>query len=152
MDRSPAKIFEALGDPIRRRILELLAATGEQPAGAIVTAVRRHAAISQPGVSQHLKALRDAGLVRTRAEGTRRCYTLDPDGIEAAQHWLAALHDSLAPFAQPLDALATEIARGTRARRTGGEISPAAPAGRAADPDAPAASPRAPSRSDPAAS
>ncbi|SUA79381.1 DNA-binding transcriptional repressor ArsR [Nocardia otitidiscaviarum] len=150
MDRSPAKIFEALGDPIRRHILELLAATGEQPAGAIVTAVQRHATISQPGVSQHLKALRDAGLVRTRADGTRRHYALDPDGIEAAQLWLAALHDSLTPFAQPLDALATEIARGKRARRD--EISPAAPVGRAPDPDAPAASPHAPSRSDPAAS
>ncbi|MFE7745066.1 ArsR/SmtB family transcription factor [Nocardia sp. NPDC057455] len=119
MDRSPTKIFEALGDPVRRFILEIVAAD-EQPAGALVAAVQQHTPISQPGVSQHLKVLRDAGLVRVRAEGTRRLYALDSEGIDAAWAWLTGLADPLHRFAQPLDALATEIARGKRARRGAG--------------------------------
>ncbi|WP_280244155.1 ArsR/SmtB family transcription factor [Nocardia abscessus] len=117
MDRSTAKIFEALGDPVRRFILELVAAD-EQPAGAVVAAVQQRAPISQPGVSQHLKVLRDAGLVSVRAEGTRRLYALDREGVDAARAWLTGLADPLHEFAQPLDALATEIARGKRARRS----------------------------------
>ncbi len=116
MDASPAKIFEALGDPVRRYILELLA-SNEQPAGAIVAAVQQFTTISQPGVSQHLKVLRDAGLVIVQADGTRRRYALDSSGVETARAWLTRLTDPLAQFAQPLDALATEIARGKRARR-----------------------------------
>ncbi|CAM4395939.1 metalloregulator ArsR/SmtB family transcription factor [Nocardia ninae] len=116
MTSAPEKIFEALGDPVRRFILELVA-TGEQPAGTVVAAVQGFTRISQPGVSQHLKVLRDAGLVRVRAEGTRRVYALDAAGVEVAQVWLSALADPLAQFAQPLDALATEVARGRRARR-----------------------------------
>jgi DNA-binding transcriptional ArsR family regulator len=108
--------FEALGDPTRRQILELLTG-GEQPAGALVAALQARAPISQPAVSQHLKALREAGLVSARAEGTRRLYALDEAGLEAARAWLARLADRLQPFAQPLDALATEVARGRRARR-----------------------------------
>ncbi|MFI2284550.1 ArsR/SmtB family transcription factor [Nocardia beijingensis] len=119
MDRSPAKIFEALGDPVRRFILELVA-VDEQQAGALVAAVRQRTPISQPGVSQHLKVLRDAGLVRVRAEGTRRIYVLDRAGVDAARAWLTALADPLHQFAQPLDALATEVARGKRARRGSG--------------------------------
>ncbi len=109
-------VFEALGEPVRRRILELLAA-GEQPVGPLVAALRSRAPISQPAVSQHLKVLLAANLVRVRASGTRRLYALDQAGIDAAQAWLARLADSLSPFAQPLDALATEVARGRRAGR-----------------------------------
>jgi len=109
-------VFEALGDPTRRQILELLA-SGEQPAGTVVAALQARAPISQPAVSQHLKGLRQAGLVTVRAEGTRRLYAIDDAGLEAAKAWLARLADPLAPFAQPLDALATEVARGRRARR-----------------------------------
>jgi DNA-binding transcriptional ArsR family regulator len=109
-------VFDALGEPTRRQILELLSA-GEQPAGTIVAAL---GSISQPAVSQHLKVLRDAGLVTVRAEGTRRFYAVDEGGIAAARAWLARLVDPLAPFAQPLDALATEVARGKRARRRTG--------------------------------
>src|SRR5262245_64941490 len=87
-------VFEALGDPARRLILELLAA-GEQPAGAVVTALQARAPISQPAVSQHLKVLRGAGLVTVRAEGTRRLYALDPDGLGAARTWLEQLTDPL---------------------------------------------------------
>lgn len=111
-------VFEALGDATRRQILELLA-SGEQPAGTVVAALQARAPISQPAVSQHLKALREAGLVTARAEGTRRLYAIDEAGLDAAKAWLARLADPLAPFAQPLDALATEVARGRRARRGG---------------------------------
>ncbi len=101
-------IFDALGDPTRRQILELLA-SGEQPAGSVVEALP----ISQPAVSQHLKVLREARLVTVRAEGTRRLYAIDPAGIDAAQAWLGTLSSD--PFRQPLDALETEVARGKRA-------------------------------------
>jgi DNA-binding transcriptional ArsR family regulator len=110
-------VFEALGEPVRRFILELLAA-GEQPAGTIVAALQPRAPMSQPAVSQHLKVLREARLVSVRAEGTRRFYVLDQAGLDAAEAWLARLVDPLGPFAQPLDALATEVARGRRSRRT----------------------------------
>ncbi|GEL17289.1 ArsR/SmtB family transcription factor [Pseudonocardia asaccharolytica] len=110
------EVFDALGDPTRRQILELLAA-GEQPVGTVVAALQDRAPISQPAVSQHLKVLREAGLVTVRAEGPRRFYVIDGAGLDAARAWLARLADPLAPFAQPLDALATEIARGRRARR-----------------------------------
>lgn len=111
-------IFEALGDGQRRQILELLAA-GEHPAGALVAALQARAPISQPAVSQHLKVLRQAGLVTVRAEGNRRWYAIDEAGLDAARGWLARLADPLAPFVQPMDALATEVARGRRARRSG---------------------------------
>ena len=109
-------VFEALGDPVRRLILELLAA-GEQPSGSLTAALQSRLLISQPAVSQHLKVLREAGLVSVRALGTRRIYALDPAGLDAAQLWLTRLADPLAPFTQPLDALATELARGRRPRR-----------------------------------
>jgi DNA-binding transcriptional ArsR family regulator len=110
------RVFEALGEPVRRHILELLAA-GEQPAGAVVAALQALAPISQPAVSQHLKVLREAGLVNARADGARRLYALDEAGVDVARAWLVALADPLGPFAQQLDALATEVARGRRARR-----------------------------------
>lgn len=106
--------FTALGDPTRRLILGLLA-DGEQPVGTLVTELAAEHPISQPAVSQHLGTLRQAGLVRVRAEGTRRLYALDPAGIEAAAAWLSHLLERASPFTQPLDALATEVARGRRA-------------------------------------
>ncbi|MCI2238466.1 metalloregulator ArsR/SmtB family transcription factor [Paenibacillus sp. TRM 82003] len=113
-------VFTALGDPTRRRVLELLTA-GERSVGEVVAALREHGAISQPAVSQHLGVLRTAGLVAVRSEGTRHLYGLDASGVGAAREWLdrlARAADPLAPFAQPLDALATEVARGRRARRS----------------------------------
>lgn len=112
-DSAPAGVFEALGDPVRRRLLELLV-PGEQPAGALVTALQARVRLTQPAVSQHLKVLREAGLVRVRAEGTRRLYAVDDAGTAAARAWLARFEDT---FAQPLDALATELVRGRRERR-----------------------------------
>jgi DNA-binding transcriptional ArsR family regulator len=109
-------VFEALGEPVRRLILELLAA-GEQPVGPLVTALQSRMPISQPAVSQHLKVLLEANLVSVRAAGTRRLYALDQAGLDEALGWLKGLTDPLSPFAQPLDALATEVARGRRTRR-----------------------------------
>ncbi|MDX6419311.1 MAG: hypothetical protein QOG28_3931 [Trebonia sp.] len=119
-------VFDALGEPVRRLILELLAA-GEQPVGPLVTALQSRMAISQPAVSQHLKVLLEAGLVSVRASGTRRLYALDQAGLDAAQAWLGGLTGPLGPFAQPLDALATEVARGRRGRRTTAAEPQAAP-------------------------
>jgi DNA-binding transcriptional ArsR family regulator len=110
-------VFDALGEPVRRLILELLAA-GEQPVGPLVAALQSRMPISQPAVSQHLKVLREASLVSVRADGTRRLYALDQTGLDAAGAWLSRLADPLGQFAQPLDALATEVARGRRARST----------------------------------
>src|ERR1700722_9809814 len=109
-------VFEALGEPVRRLILELLAA-GEQPVGPLVTALRSRMPISQPAVSQHLKVLLEANLVSVRASGTRRLYALDPAGLGVAGARRRGLPAPLSPFAQPLDARATEVARGRRTRR-----------------------------------
>ena len=123
MSALPAEpVFEALGDPVPRLLVQL-AAAGEQPAGSLVEGVQRAHTISQPSVSQHLRVLRDAGLVTVRADGTRRFYALDPDAVVAAQQWLTALLDPLAGLANPLDALATEVARGKRGTRRAGDAS-----------------------------
>jgi DNA-binding transcriptional ArsR family regulator len=127
-------VFEALGDPVRRLILELLA-NGEQSTGSLVAALQYGTPISQPAVSQHLKVLREADLVSVRAIGTRRIYALDQAGLDTARAWLTHLADPLGPFAQPLDALATEVARGRRARR----VTPGQQHHRGTDGDAPAA-------------
>lgn len=75
--------FEALAEPNRRRILDVLR-DGERPAGDLVEAL----AISQPGVSKHLKLLREAGLVSVRADGQRRLYRLEPKGLADLDAWL----------------------------------------------------------------
>lgn len=75
--------FEALAEPSRRRILDVLR-DGERPAGDLVTAL----GLSQPGVSKHLKLLREAGLVSVRADGQRRVYRLEPKGLEDLDAWL----------------------------------------------------------------
>ena len=75
--------FEAIAEPNRRRILDLLK-TGERPAGDMVEAL----AISQPGVSKHLQLLREVGLVRMRAEGQRRLYSLEPRQFAPIEAWL----------------------------------------------------------------
>ena len=106
--------LDILGDPVRRRILELLVA-GEQSSGEIVAVVGREFSISQPAVSQHLRELRDPGFTRVRSEGTRRIYAVDPAPLQAVDTWLAQFRGF---WEQRLDALATEIARGKRERKT----------------------------------
>ncbi len=106
--------FDVLGDPVRRRILELLA-DGEQASGAVTEVIRAEFGISQPAVSQHLRVLRDSGFASVRAEGTRRLYAVDPAPLREVEAWL----DPFRRFwNQRLDALGTELARGRRARRT----------------------------------
>jgi DNA-binding transcriptional ArsR family regulator len=105
--------FDVLGDPVRRRILELLL-DGEQTSGAITTVIQSEFGISQPGVSQHLRVLRESGFTTVRAEGTRRLYAVDSEPLREVDLWL----DRFRRFwNQHLDALATEIARGKRERR-----------------------------------
>src|ERR1700730_15137110 len=106
-------VFEALGEPVRRLILELLAA-GEQPVGPLVTALQSRMPISQPAVSQHLKVLLEANLVSVRASGTRRLYALDHAGLDAAMAWPNGLTDPLSPLDQALDALETDVGRRRR--------------------------------------
>lgn len=106
--------FDVLGDPVRRRILELLA-DGEQSSGAITAAVQAEFAISQPGVSQHLKVLRDNGFTRVRAEGARRLYAVDAGPLVQIDDWLRPFRRF---WSQRLDALETEIARGKSRRRS----------------------------------
>jgi DNA-binding transcriptional ArsR family regulator len=105
--------LDVLGDPVRRRILELLA-DGEAPAGGIGSVIGEEFGISQPAVSQHLRVLRDAGFASARPDGTRRIYALEPEPLEAAEAWF----DPFRRFWQPhLDSLSTELARGRRSRR-----------------------------------
>ena len=104
--------FDVLGDPVRRRILELLAA-GETSAGGVAAVVRAEFGISQPAVSQHLKVLREHGFATVRAEGTRRLYAVDPTGLREVDAWVEQFR---AFWEHKLDALGTEIARGKRGR------------------------------------
>jgi DNA-binding transcriptional ArsR family regulator len=105
--------FDILGDPVRRRILELLA-DGELTSGAVSAVIREEFGISQPAVSQHLKVLRDTGFATVRPEGTRRLYAVNSDPLREVDAWLDRFRCFWTPH---LDALATELARGTRARR-----------------------------------
>ncbi|MER5418467.1 ArsR/SmtB family transcription factor [Streptosporangium roseum] len=113
--------FDVLGDPVRRRILELLA-DGERSAGELGAVVQEEFGISQPGVSQHLRVLRDNGFATVRAEGTRRLYAVDPAPLREVDVWLERYRRF---WTQRLDALGTELARGKRERRMrGGTGSP----------------------------
>jgi len=105
--------FDVLGDPVRRRILDLLA-DGERPAGAVVDVVAGEFGISQPAVSRHLRILREHGFATVRADGARRIYALERTGLDEAG---AQLERYRRLWPQRLDALHTEIARGARARR-----------------------------------
>jgi len=78
----------ALADPTRRRVFERLK-SGPQSVGAIA----RRMPVSRPAVSQHLKVLKEAGLVADRPEGTRRVYYIDPNGLGALRRWLDQFWD-----------------------------------------------------------
>ncbi|QQA44831.1 ArsR/SmtB family transcription factor [Pelagovum pacificum] len=104
--------FDVLGDPVRRRLLELLA-RDEAASGELVEVIRAEFGISQAAVSQHLKVLRENGFATVRPEGARRIYAVDPAALRDVDGWL----DQFRHFWEPkLDALATEIARGKKAR------------------------------------
>ena len=105
--------FDVLGDPVRRRILELLA-DGEVSSGEIAAAVQAEFGISQPAVSQHLKVLRESGFASVRVDGTRRIYTVDAAAMQEVDVWLDRFRGF---WNRKLDALATEIARGKVKKR-----------------------------------
>ncbi len=83
-------VFDILGDPVRRRILELLA-DGELSAGEVAVVVEEEFKISQPAVSWHLRVLRDSGFATVRAEGNRRLYAVDPAPLREVDAWLKGI-------------------------------------------------------------
>jgi DNA-binding transcriptional ArsR family regulator len=93
--------FEAIAEPSRRQILDLLRA-GERPAGELVEAM----GLSQPGVSKHLKVLREAGLVSVRPDGQRRLYRLEAGELAALDAWLKPFRSF---WAERLDALGDHL-------------------------------------------
>lgn len=105
--------FDVLGDPVRRRILELLAER-EHASGEVVEVIAAEFGISQAGVSQHLKVLRESGFAQVRPEGTRRVYSLDPTPLRDIDDWMARFRVF---WPVRMEALATEIARGKKQRK-----------------------------------
>jgi DNA-binding transcriptional ArsR family regulator len=94
-----ANALTALADPTRRLVFERLR-PGPQP----VTAIARGLPVSRPAVSQHLKVLKEAGLVTDRPEGTRRVYSIDPHGLGELRRWLDQFWDeALAAFQQEVE-------------------------------------------------
>ncbi len=104
--------FDVLGDPVRRRILELLA-DSEMTSGAVVAIVQREFGITQAAVSQHLRVLRESGFATARAQGTRRLYSVDPSSFKEVDVWLERFRHF---WTHRLSALSTEIARGKKQR------------------------------------
>jgi DNA-binding transcriptional ArsR family regulator len=105
--------FDVLGDPVRRRILELLA-EGELTSGEVCAVIQEEFGISQPGVSAHLRVLRESGFATVRPEGARRLYAVSAEALREVDAWLERFREFWAPR---LDALDTELARGKRRRR-----------------------------------
>jgi DNA-binding transcriptional ArsR family regulator len=94
-----ARVLDALGDPTRRAVLEILEG-GAQPVGEIAERLP----VSRPAVSQHLRVLKEAGLVRDRKEGTRRLYSVDSDGLRALREYVERFWDAaLASFKEHVE-------------------------------------------------
>ncbi|MFZ0188936.1 MAG: metalloregulator ArsR/SmtB family transcription factor [Streptosporangiaceae bacterium] len=100
-------VLRALADESRRTMLETLT-SGPATAGELAALLP----IARPGVSRHLRVLREAGLVEVRQEAQRRVYSLRPEPLAEVDDWLRALWE------QRLDALHTEVARGKHERRS----------------------------------
>jgi DNA-binding transcriptional ArsR family regulator len=105
--------FDVLGDPVRRRILEILA-EGEHASGDVVTVIQREFGISQPAVSQHLKVLRESGFAHVRSEGPRRLYSVDATPLKQIDEWVERFRGF---WHVKLDALGLEVARGKKKRK-----------------------------------
>ena len=105
--------FDVLADPVRRRILELLA-EGEHASGEVVDVIAEEFGISQAAVSQHLKVMRDSGFANVRVVGSRRIYAVDAEPMREVDEWLSRFRIF---WTTKLDALATEVARGKKARK-----------------------------------
>jgi DNA-binding transcriptional ArsR family regulator len=101
--------FEVLAEPQRRRILDLLRER-ERSVGELVAATH----LSQPGISKHLRVLREAGLVRVRADAQRRWYRLRPEPLAEVDAWLLPYRRT---WAQRLDALERHLEEATREER-----------------------------------
>jgi DNA-binding transcriptional ArsR family regulator len=82
------KALQCLSDPTRRRVFERLRG-GPKSVGVLAMGLP----VSRPAVSQHLKTLKDAGLVKDKSEGTRRVYYIDPDGLGELRRWLDGFWD-----------------------------------------------------------
>jgi len=97
-------VYEALAEPMRRRILDLLR---ERPrlVGELVAAL----GISQPGVSKHLRVLREAGLASVRPDAQRRWYELRPEPLAEVDHWLEAYRELIEERYTRLDGLLKEL-------------------------------------------
>ena len=101
-----ARVFAALTDPTRRTVFEQLR-SGGKPVGEIA----RGLPVSRPAVSQHLKVLKDAGLVADRSEGTRRIYYIDPKGLGAMRAWLDQFWEAA------LAAFSAEVERSEKSKK-----------------------------------
>ena len=104
--------FDVLGDPVRRRILELLA-EGELSSGEIVDEIAQDFGISQPAVSQHLKVLRENGFATVRKAGTQRRYSVATEPFREVDAWIGRFRRF---WTHRLEALNTEVERGKRKR------------------------------------
>ena len=104
-NQSAEEVFDALGEPVRRRILELLAG-GPTPVGKLADRLP----VGRPGVSKHLRVLSSAGLIEHRSVGTRNLYALAPGGLAVAQQWLVQTWDAV------LSAYAREVSQSERSQ------------------------------------
>jgi DNA-binding transcriptional ArsR family regulator len=102
-NQSAEAVFDALGEPVRRRILELL-----HDGPTAVGQLAERLPVGRPAVSKHLRVLTNAGLVEHHSAGTRNLYALAPGGMAAAQQWLVATWDTV------LAAYAAEVSRVSR--------------------------------------
>lgn len=105
--------LDILGDPTRRRILELLA-DGEQSAGDLVGVLSFELGITQPAVSQHLKILRENGFARVRIDAQKRIYSIEAAPLQDVDQWLSRFRRF---WEDKLDALGDEISRGKKSRQ-----------------------------------
>ena len=100
------RVFAALTDPTRRTVFERLR-SGPRSVGEIANDLP----VSRPAVSQHLKVLKEAGLVSDRSEGTKRIYQIDPEGLGAMRAWLDQFWEAA------LTAFATEVERSEKSKK-----------------------------------
>jgi len=102
--------LDLLAEPVRRRILELLA-SGERSSGAVTEVIQREFGITQPAVSLHLRVLREGGLVSVRPEGARRLYAVNAAPLRDMELWLAGFRHFWTPHLDRLDAELTRSRR-----------------------------------------
>ena len=101
-----ATTFDVLAEPTRRRILDLLL-DRERPVGELVKRLK----LSQPGVSKHLRVLREAGLVSVRSDAQRRIYGVRPEPLQEVAEWLEPYRKLWSERLDPLERHLDEEAR-----------------------------------------